>query len=95
MNYNIESNFITAYNIYQNIKKNINKQTTFQLYAYFKQANEGNICFEKPSLLNMDGRNKWIQWKKIENMPSEEAKIKYIQLVYKLTNHPNIDMNEL
>lgn len=65
----------------------INSPLSVQLYAFFKQAREGNISrgFERPSILNMNARRNWVAWKSLENTSSERAKRKYIQIAYDLT----------
>jgi diazepam-binding inhibitor (GABA receptor modulator, acyl-CoA-binding protein) len=77
----IDEQFEETLIISRRISKNISKNNFIKLYAYFKQAREGNISFERPSILNMDFLNKWKAWKKLENMSSEDAKINFIALV--------------
>tara|TARA_B110000285_G_scaffold232155_1_gene302561 strand:- start:3265 stop:3537 length:273 start_codon:yes stop_codon:yes gene_type:complete len=77
----IDEQFDKSVIIARNIVKKISNCNIIQLYAYCKQAREGNISFEKPSILNMNYRQKWKSWKKLENMSSENAKIHYINLI--------------
>jgi len=72
------------------IVNNVNVDTFLQLYAYFKQSREGNIAFERPSLLNIRGRKMWDAWKSKENTSKEDAMTKYIALVYDLTNNKDL-----
>ena len=77
--------FEKAVLIVRGLNKKLNNEDILQLYAFFKQAREGNIAFERPSILNMRGRAMWGAWNKIKNMSKEAAMIKYIKLAYKLT----------
>ena len=56
------------------------------IYAYYKQATIGNINIDRPtSLFKIKEKQKWDAWKSVENTSSEHAKIKYIDIVYRLT----------
>ena len=81
----IEEKFEKAVFIVRGLTKKLNNDDLLQLYAFFKQVREGNISFERPSILNMRGRAMWGAWNKIKNMSKEDAMIKYIKLAYKLT----------
>ena len=56
------------------------------IYAYYKQATIGNINIDRPkSLLKIKEKQKWDAWKSVENTTPEQAKIKYIDIIYRLT----------
>lgn len=86
----LEERFDIAADLVRGLVNNVNSDTFFKLYAYFKQSREGNIAFERPSLLNIRGRKMWDAWKSKENMSKEDAMKKYIDLAYDLTNNSDL-----
>lgn len=52
-----------------------------QMYALFKQANEGDVQGKRPGFTNPVGRAKFDARQKIAGMSSEQAKQDYIALV--------------
>jgi acyl-CoA-binding protein len=56
-----------------------------KLYAYFKQGSEGPIGDRpRPGIFDQVGRAKWDSWSALKDMPKDEAKQKYIDLVESL-----------
>ncbi|KXX69814.1 acyl-CoA-binding protein [Flammeovirga sp. SJP92] len=55
-----------------------------KLYAFFKQATEGDVNTERPGGFDFKGNAKWDAWKKIEGTSTEDAESKYITLVNQL-----------
>ncbi|MBD0401161.1 MULTISPECIES: acyl-CoA-binding protein [unclassified Flammeovirga] len=55
-----------------------------KLYAFFKQATEGDVNTERPGGFDFKGNAKWDAWKKIEGTSAEDAESKYITLVNQL-----------
>ena len=86
----LEERFNIAADLVRGIVSQINDQLLAQLYGYFKQAREGNIAFSRPSILNMRGRKMWDAWKSKENISKENAMEKYVEIVYGLTNKPEL-----
>lgn len=72
------------------LKKKPSESILLQLYAFFKQAREGNVSFEKPSILNTKGRAKWNAWKKLERMDKQDAMAHYIAIAYSLTGNEKL-----
>ncbi|XP_063540509.1 acyl-CoA-binding domain-containing protein 6-like [Cydia strobilella] len=54
-----------------------------ELYGLYKQGMEGVCNTPKPGWLDGRGRRKWEAWRALGDMPSTEAKEKYIGLVQK------------
>ena len=50
-----------------------------RFYAYYKQASEGTCTQAKPSFWEVVNKAKWDAWKKLGNMPKEEAMSKYVE----------------
>jgi diazepam-binding inhibitor (GABA receptor modulator, acyl-CoA-binding protein) len=55
-----------------------------ELYAFYKQATEGDVAGARPGMLDMKGRAKYDAWAKKKGVKQDDAKKKYIALVDKL-----------
>lgn len=65
--------------------QNVSTENKKKLYALFKQASEGPIGDRpRPGIFDQLGRAKWDSWAALKNMPAEEAKKQYIELVESL-----------
>lgn len=54
------------------------------LYSYYKQATEGSCNVPKPSFFDFKGKSKWEAWKKLGDMPRDEAKSRYVETIKSL-----------
>ena len=63
---------------------NLPNQAKLQLYGLFKQATVGPCNTSKPSLIDQVGRAKWDAWAKFAEMPSELAKLLYLEVTASL-----------
>jgi len=54
------------------------------LYAYYKQASEGDVQGSKPGLFDFAGVAKYEAWEKLEGMARDDAMQHYVDLVTKL-----------
>ncbi|HPA35889.1 MAG TPA: acyl-CoA-binding protein [Chitinophagales bacterium] len=54
------------------------------LYAFFKQATEGDNNTSKPGMFDLKGQFKWKTWADKKGMTSVEAMQKYVDLVQEL-----------
>ncbi len=55
-----------------------------QLYALYKQGNEGDVTGERPGFADFEGRAKFDSWNKLQGKSLEDAKQEYIALVVQL-----------
>ena len=55
-----------------------------QLYALYKQGNDGDVTGERPGLADFEGRAKFDSWNKLQGKSLEDAKQEYIALVVQL-----------
>lgn len=55
-----------------------------QLYALYKQGNNGDVTGERPGFADFEGRAKFDSWNKIQGKSMEDAKNEYIALVEQL-----------
>lgn len=51
------------------------------LYAYYKQAAEGDVKGSRPGMLDMVGRAKYDAWAKLKGTSSNDAMQKYVDKV--------------
>lgn len=51
------------------------------LYAFFKQATDGDNTTSKPGMFDIKGQFKWNAWKDKAGLSKDEAKQKYVDLV--------------
>ncbi len=49
-----------------------------KLYAFYKQATEGDVQGDSPSIINMVERAKWSAWNAIKGKSTEEAMKGYL-----------------
>ncbi len=62
----------------------VSNENKLYLYAYYKQANNGNNNLPKPSIINIIETAKWKAWNEISGMEKEEAMKLYINKVKEL-----------
>lgn len=59
-------------------------ETLLKLYAFYKQATEGDVHGKRPGFTNPIGRAKFDAWEKVKGISTEESMTAYIALVSKL-----------
>lgn len=67
----------------------LNNENKLKIYGLFKVATEGKYNIEKDKELgffDFEKKYKYESWKRMSKYSSEEAKIEYIKLYFKLTN---------
>lgn len=52
-----------------------------ELYAFYKQATEGDVAGSRPGLLDLKGRAKFDAWTKVKGTGKDEAMKRYVALV--------------
>ncbi|OHX65995.1 acyl-CoA-binding protein [Flammeovirga pacifica] len=67
-----------------NLSERPSNDDLLKLYAFFKQATEGDVNTERPGGFDFKGNAKWDAWKNIEGMSAEDAESKYVILVNQL-----------
>ena len=80
----LEEDFKSAAERLTQLPKRPQNDILLQLYALYKQANEGDITGERPGFADFEGRAKFDSWKKLLGKSGEESKQEYISLVEKL-----------
>ena len=55
-----------------------------ELYAFYKQATEGDVSGSRPGMLDLKGRAKFDAWSKAKGTGKDEAMKRYVALAEKL-----------
>ncbi len=55
-----------------------------ELYAYYKQATDGDVSGSRPGMLDLKGRAKYDAWAKAKGTGKDEAMKGYVALVDRL-----------
>ena len=80
----IEEEFIAACKKIEENHTALNNSTVIKIYGYYKQATEGDVVGNRPSILKLRARTKYDAWAGVSGMTSSEAKSAYIDLVNNL-----------
>ena len=80
----LDGNFKSAADRATKLPKRPPNDILLQLYALYKQGNEGEIKGDRPGFADFEGRAKFDAWNKIKGKSDYEAKQEYISLVEKL-----------
>lgn len=84
----LEEKFTAAVNVIRSLPKSGSYQPSNDLmlrfYSYFKQATEGPCNKDKPGFWDVVNRAKWEAWKKLGDMPPEEAMSSYVNELHKI-----------
>lgn len=66
------------------LSKRPDNQTLLELYAYHKQAKNGDVTGKRPGFIDMVGRAKYDAWAKLKGTATDAAMQSYIGLVDRL-----------
>ena len=80
----LQENFDKAVKRSKELTQRPSNDELLKLYAFFKQASEGDNNGERPGGFDFKGAAKHDAWEGLKGMPSDEAKEKYIALVDEL-----------
>lgn len=78
------SRFETAAQDVQQLSKKPDNKTLLKLYAYHKQAKNGDVSGKRPGFTNMVGRAKYDAWAKQKGTGKNAAMQSYVDLVARL-----------
>jgi diazepam-binding inhibitor (GABA receptor modulating acyl-CoA-binding protein) len=84
-----EEGFADARKKVEELYTRMDNKTIRKVYAYYKQATEGDISGKRPSALRFRDRVKFDAWSSISGMSREDARSAYIDLVN------NLDLNDV
>ena len=57
-----------------------NNTQLLKLYGFYKQATEGDVNTECPSMMNLKERAKWNAWNAVKSMDKETAMKNYLKV---------------
>lgn len=77
----LQEQFDAAIEDSRKLKKRPDDDTMLELYAYFKQATEGDAAGKRPGAFDFVARAKYDAWKDREGMTRETAMKAYVKLV--------------
>lgn len=89
----LDQSFNKASEHVRKITSKLDNNQLLELYGLYKQSTEGKCNIPKPGWLDGRGRKKWEAWRALCDMPCEEAKQKYIDLVQKLDPDSELNMS--
>ena len=79
-----EEEFLNASVRIKSLGSRPSNQELLQLYALFKQAQQGDASGKRPGALNMVARAKFDAWSGLKGTSAEEARSQYVALVESL-----------
>ena len=80
----LDDNFKSAAERVTKLSKRPPNDIMLQLYALYKQGNNGDVTGERPGFADFEGRAKFDSWNKLQGKSMEDAKNEYIALVEQL-----------
>ncbi|MFP4596694.1 MAG: acyl-CoA-binding protein [Persicimonas sp.] len=80
----LEERFEQAADEVQDLPERPSNDDLLSLYAYYKQATEGDVSGKRPGMTKFKQRAKYDAWADKEGMDSDEAMKKYVDLVDRL-----------
>ena len=79
-----DQKYLDACNKIESSYKRLDNTTIRKVYAYFKQATEGDVSGKRPGILRVRARIKFNSWSSISGISREDAKKAYIELANNL-----------
>lgn len=80
----LKAQFEAAASAAKKTKKKPDNATLLKLYAYYKQASEGDVQGSRPGGFDFVGGAKYDAWAKLKGMAKDEAMKNYVKQVEKL-----------
>ena len=80
----LENDFKSAAERVTKLSRRPPNDIMLQLYALYKQGNNGDVTGERPGFADFEGRAKFDSWNKLQGKSMEDAKNEYIALVEQL-----------
>ena len=80
----IEDQFTQACAEVERVYTRLDNATIRKIYAYYKQATEGDVKGTRPGVLRLRDRIKYDSWSSISGMTMNDAMLAYIELVSNL-----------
>jgi diazepam-binding inhibitor (GABA receptor modulating acyl-CoA-binding protein) len=68
----------------KNLPERPDNMTLLKIYAFYKQASEGDATGDRPGMTDMVGRFKWDAWEGLKGTSKEDAMQQYVDLITEL-----------
>tara|TARA_B100001027_G_scaffold211288_1_gene179316 strand:+ start:1877 stop:2176 length:300 start_codon:yes stop_codon:yes gene_type:complete len=81
----IEEQFTEACAGVERVYTRLDNATIRKIYAYYKQATEGDVKGKRPGVLRLRDRIKYDSWSSIRGMSKHNAMVAYVELAGNLT----------
>lgn len=81
---NVNTLFAQAQEDVKQLPERPGNLTLLRLYAFFKQATEGDVRGDKPGFTDIVGKYKYDAWTALKGTPQDTAKQQYVELVESL-----------
>ena len=81
----LKEEFESAVNRVQELSQRPGNLDLLKLYAFYKQATEGDVSGKRPGMLDVKGRAKFDAWEKVKGQNAAESQQLYIDLVNRLS----------
>lgn len=89
----LSSGFSKASDYVQKNASSMSSEVLLKLYAYYKQATEGKCNTPKPSWYDLRAKSKWEAWNNLRELPQNEAKQLYINIIRELDSSVLTDVS--
>lgn len=77
----LDKQFFIAANHLKTLVSKLDSTKLLELYSYYKQGTEGPCKTPRPKWYDVQGKQKWDTWNALADMPSDEAKERYVKLI--------------
>ena len=77
--------FAAAKGQVETLKERPSNDQLLELYAFYKQATDGDAAGSRPGMFDLKGRAKFDAWAKAKGTGKDDAMKKYVSLVDKLS----------
>lgn len=76
-----QADFEQAQKKLKTLKEEPDNDVKLQLYAFFKQATNGDVQGKRPGMIDFVGRAKYDAWSNLKGQSQDEARVKYAKIV--------------
>lgn len=82
----LKQQFVQAQSDVTSLAERPDNATLLKLYAFYKQATDGDVAGDKPGMFDLVAKKKYEAWEQLKGMNGEEAMKGYIAEVARLLN---------
>lgn len=82
----LKQQFIQAQSDVTSLAERPDNATLLKLYAFYKQATDGDVSGDKPGMFDLVAKKKYEAWEQLKGMGGEDAMKGYIAEVERLLN---------